>query len=65
MDLSMPEVDGVEAAAEQYGVTAEAYCSSMSRAGVWGGGVYVLGGCVCAGACAGQHVLSACAKCMC
>jgi len=32
----------VEAAAEQYGVTAESYCTSMSRAGVWGGGPEIL-----------------------
>ena len=32
----------VEAAAEQYGVTAEAYCNSMSRDGVWGGGPEIL-----------------------
>ena len=32
----------VEAAAEQYGVTAAAYCESMSKAGVWGGGPEIL-----------------------
>ena len=32
----------VEAAAEQYGVTAESYCTSMSREGVWGGGPEIL-----------------------
>ena len=32
----------VDAAAEQYGVTAEDYCSSMRQAGVWGGGPEIL-----------------------
>ena len=32
----------VDAAAEQYGVTPEAYCSSMRRPGVWGGGPEIL-----------------------
>ena len=32
----------VEAAAEQYGVSAESYCTSMSNAGVWGGGPEIL-----------------------
>lgn len=32
----------VEAAAEQYGVTAEEYCRSMRQSGVWGGGPEIL-----------------------
>lgn len=32
----------ISAAAEQYGITPEAYCKSMSRAGVWGGGPEIL-----------------------
>ena len=32
----------VDAAAEQYGVTAESYCESMRRSGVWGGGPEIL-----------------------
>jgi len=32
----------VDAAAEQYGVTAEAYCASMCKQGVWGGGPEIL-----------------------
>jgi len=32
----------VEAAAEQYGVTAEDYCKSMRQSGVWGGGPEIL-----------------------
>ena len=32
----------IEAAAEQYGVTGEAYCESMRKAGVWGGGPEIL-----------------------
>jgi len=32
----------VDAAAEQYGVTAESYCSSMRKQGVWGGGPEIL-----------------------
>ncbi len=32
----------VEAAAEQYGVTADEYCRSMRQSGVWGGGPEIL-----------------------
>ena len=41
-DQSIVISELVDAAAEQYGITPEAYCSSMRKSGGWGGGPEIL-----------------------
>ena len=44
-DQTISAAELVAAAAEQYNITSEAYCASMRRKGVWGGGPEILALC--------------------